>query len=167
MIQKIIFMHIPFEEMPKSARVWIYQANRSFSKEEKGFISTSTKKFLDQWIAHGTQLKSSFKIFHHKFLILSVDEQVAKASGCSIDASVGLIKSIESNLNLNFFDRSKIAFLINDKVFLYDLKNIKALISEGTIKNQTLTFNNLVKDISQLEKQWIIPAKDSWLRRYF
>ena len=160
-------MYIPFEELSKSARVWIYQANRKLDENEVNAISISSKDFLEQWAAHGAQLKSSFKIFHNKFLVISVDEQEAKASGCSIDASVGLVRTLETNLNLNFFDRSKVAFLVNDEVFLHDLKNIKELVSKGAIDSQTLTFNNLVQDISQLENQWVIPAEESWLRRYF
>ncbi len=160
-------MYIPFEQMPKNARVWIYQSDKSFSQNDENTITTLSKNFLTDWAAHGTPLKGSFGIFHHKFLIISVDEESSKASGCSIDSSVGLIRAIESELNLNFFDRSKIAFLINDEVFLHDMSDIKALVTEGAIKTQTLTFNNLVEDISQFEKQWIVPAGKSWLKRYF
>lgn len=153
--------------MPKNARVWIYQSNRSFNNSEEALIGTKSETFLSQWAAHGAQLKSSFKIFHNKFLIISVDELAAKASGCSIDASVGLIRSIEQEFDLSFFDRSKIAFLIDDEVFLHDMTKIKPLVSEGKINDSTLTFNNMVTDIAQLENEWLIPAKDSWLKRYF
>ena len=160
-------MYIPFEEMPKNARVWIYQADRSFSADEEASIIAKASDFLNQWASHGTPLKSSFKLFHQNFLVITVDEIIAQASGCSIDASVGLVKSIEQELDLNFFDRSKIAFLVGNEVYLHDMNQIKPLVTEGKISNTTLTFNNLVTDIEQLEKKWVIPANESWLKRYF
>lgn len=153
--------------MPKTARVWIYQSDRSINTDEVHIISMHAENFLNEWAAHGVPLQSSFRIFHDKFLIISVDEQAAKASGCSIDASVALIRSLEQKIGINFFDRSKVAFLINEEVFLHDMTAIKELVSEGVITNQTPTFNNLVKDISELEQQWVIPAGESWIKRYF
>ena len=78
-------MHVPFEKQPKSARVWIYQADRALKYQESRFIEKNAKAFCEQWAAHGVALKSSFKILHNRFLILAVDEQANMASGCSID----------------------------------------------------------------------------------
>ena len=44
---------------------------------------------------------------------------------------------------------------------------MKSLVESGTIEKKTLTFNNLVTNVEQLENSWMIPAADSWLKRFF
>lgn len=165
-------MYIPFEEMPGHARVWIYQADRPLSQAEEDYALQISQIFISKWAAHGKDLKSSVKIFHHQFLVIAVDETYNQASGCSIDASVSLVKELEQKFStvqqaFSFFDRTKVAFVCDDQVFLESTKSVKEHIAEGNIKPETLTFNNLVNNKEQFEREWIVPAKDSWLARYF
>jgi hypothetical protein len=160
-------MYIPFEEMSPAARIWIYQADRQFTEQEKNQIENSAKEFLDGWAAHGNPLSSSFSILHNKFLVISVDESYNMASGCSIDASVALVRRLEEQLSLNFFDRSKVAFLSNGEIFQSSMTDLKEMISEGKINSETITFNNLVANVDQLNNQWKTPAGETWLKRYF
>jgi hypothetical protein len=160
-------MYIPFEEMSPTARIWIYQADKQMTEEQENQIGHSTKEFLDGWAAHGNPLNSSFVMLHSKFLVISVDESYNLASGCSIDASVALVRRLEEQLNLNFFDRSKVAFLLNGEIFQSSMADLKELISEGKINSDTITFNNLVANVDQLKNQWKTPAGETWLKRYF
>jgi hypothetical protein len=160
-------MYINFDEMAPQSRIWIYQADRKFSAEEINALEEGLKNFMGQWAAHGKDLKSSGKIFHQQFLVIAVDESFTQASGCSIDASVAFVKQAEHQLNVNFFDRTKVAFLINDEIYLEPLNQIKERVAQGNITQDTLTFNNLVADKATFEKEWVIAAKDSWLSRYF
>lgn len=160
-------MYVPFEEMAKSSRIWIYQANRPLSEDETRITQEISRPFLDQWAAHGKPLKSSLKLVHQRFLIIAVDESYNEASGCSIDASVSLIKKLETEFQIDFFDRTQVLFLVNDQAFSRSLKDMKSLVESGTIEKKTLTFNNLVTNVEQLENSWMIPAADSWLKRFF
>jgi hypothetical protein len=81
------------ETMPDNARLWVYQANRPFTSEEKQFVAYNAERFVAQWAAHGQDLNASFLIEYDQFLILMVDERQAEASGCSIDSSVGIDQS--------------------------------------------------------------------------
>ena len=55
-------MIVNFEALTETARVWIYQCNRSFSDSEIEEISEKLTNFLDGWTAHGADLKSGFEI---------------------------------------------------------------------------------------------------------
>lgn len=156
-----------FEELPDSARVWIYQADTLLSNEQAGIVEDRATEFCSQWSAHGTPLASSFKVLHNKFLVLAVDEGVNLASGCSIDSSVRFIKSLEQELNINFFDRTQVAFLVNDQIFTTDLKEIKTEIGNGKIDEETLTFNLQAQNLGDFNSNWIVPAGSSWMKRYF
>lgn len=165
-------MYVPFEEMPGHARIWIYQADRPLSHAEEEYALQLCQTFMSRWAAHGKDLKSSVNIYHHQFLVIAVDESHNQASGCSIDASVALVRELEqkfstSRQSLSFFDRTKVAFVYQDQVFLESLSRLKERIAEGNIQPETLTFNNLVGSKEQFEKEWVVPAKSSWLARYF
>lgn len=165
-------MYIPFEEMPAQARIWIYQASRPLSQVEETYAMELGKKFTTSWAAHGNPLQSSVKVFHQRFLVIAVDEAFNQASGCSIDASVALVKELEEKFNtsqeqFSFFDRSKVAFLHQDEIFVESTSQLKQQVAQGKIKPDTLTFNNVVNSKAQFDKEWIVPAKDSWLARYF
>lgn len=160
-------MLVAFEELPKTARVWVYQANKKLTPEEQVLIDAQASQFLNQWAAHGAPLKSSFQILHDQFLVISVDEQFNAASGCSIDASIGLVKGLEGKLSIDFFDRTLVCFIKGDEVFDTPMTGIKGLIADGKINENTLTFNNLVQNLQEFENNWMIPAKESWIKRYF
>lgn len=165
-------MYVPFEEMPAQARIWIYQASRSLSQVEETYAIELGKKFTASWAAHGKPLQSSVKVFHQRFLVIAVDESYNQASGCSIDASVALVRELEEKFStdqsrFSFFDRTQVAFLHQDEIFVESTAALKQQVARGKIKPDTLTFNNLVSSKEQFEKEWIVPAKDSWLARYF
>lgn len=160
-------MYTPFEEMADTSRVWVYQADQKLSEEDKATISAKCQVFLDQWAAHGAPLKSSYEVMHDQFLIVSVDESVQQASGCSIDASVNMVKALEQELSIHFFDRTRIYFLEEGEIVPIPLGELKSQIERGRIHPTTTTFNPSVSDIQSLKNNWKVEAQNSWLKRYF
>lgn len=156
-----------FDDMSDEARIWIYQSDRNLSETEVDSINIKCEEFLSQWAAHGSDLESSAKIFYNKFLIICVDENKAMASGCSIDSSVHFVQSLGNSMNIDFFNRSNVAFLVEDKVLTESLENIKNNLTSNKITADALTFNNLLQTKSDLADKWIIACKNSWLNRYF
>ncbi|MEQ9423097.1 MAG: hypothetical protein RJQ09_01670 [Cyclobacteriaceae bacterium] len=160
-------MFVEFEQLPKAARVWIYQTDRELDEREISWLHDLLTSFCDQWAAHGQALKSSFQIRHNRFIILSVDEAASLPSGCSIDSSVHIIRQIEKELAVDMFNRTNVAFIHNNEIFVEPMTNLKGKIQDGVITKDTLTFNNLVKCIDDLESSWKVPAKSTWLKKYF
>jgi len=160
-------MFLPFNQLPESARVWIYQSNRDLTTAEYDAIGEQLSAFCDGWSAHGAGLKSSFQILHHRFIVIAVDEGYNMATGCSIDASVNQIKQIENKFGLNFMDRTQVAFYIDEKLYIESLSAIKSKVHEGIISAETKTFNNLVETVGDFNSGWMISASNSWLKRFF
>ncbi|MEM6737380.1 MAG: hypothetical protein AAGC64_12180 [Bacteroidota bacterium] len=160
-------MLIEFDLMPEDARLWIYQANRPLSNQEFSFVKKYTEQFLSQWQAHGQDLIASYKIKYNQFLVISVDETSSKASGCSIDSSVHLIKDLEKELEISFITTNKVAFLIEDKIHLFSFNNLKEQISNSIITQETKVFDNTVKNIEEFKTKWLVPSTQTWVRRYF
>jgi hypothetical protein len=160
-------MLVAFEELPESARVWIYQSDKILESGEVDYISEQAMVFCKQWSAHNIPLRSAYKIIHNKFLVLAVDEQFNQASGCSIDSSINFIKTLESKLRINFFDRTEVAFLIDDTIYTTNLHSIKNKIIDGEIGPKTFTFNLQAQNIAEFQNNWLIPTENSWMKRYF
>lgn len=160
-------MYIPFDSLSSHARVWVYQADRPLNEVEQALIEKTAPAFLDSWATHGKPLKASYRLFHNQFLVIGVDEVQQAASGCSIDSSVSFVRALEKELEVSFLDRGKVAFVSGDKVFLEAIPQLKSSIASGRITADTQTFNNLVASKQELEEKWLLPAKETWLKRYF
>lgn len=160
-------MHLPFNQLPKSARVWIYQSSRDLNDVEVGSISVELTSFCDGWSAHGAGLRSSFQILYNRFIIIAVDEVHNMATGCSIDSSVNQVKFLENKYGLNLMDRTQVAFMVDNELYVESLSAIKEKVSEGVISAGTKTFNNLVETVGDFDAGWMITASNSWLKRYF
>ena len=153
--------------MAESSKIWIYQSNRLMTSEEVELINVKATDFVKSWESHGSKLKSDFTILYDLFVVFSVDENQHEASGCSIDKSVHFMKAIQTLTGITFFDRTIIAYVDNDNVArLLPLSNLKSAVASGIINNKTLVFNNLTENLGRMRTEWIIPASDSWLKRF-
>ena len=159
-------MYIPFKKLPPQSRVWVYQADRSFTPQEEKSVSEMLADFCSRWEAHGYPLKTSFKIEFSRFIILCVDESSAGASGCSIDGSVRVLKDLGNQFNINFFDRTKVAFLVNGEIETYSLNQLRSLFESALLKPSIQTFNSLVATKAEWETNWKTTAEKSWLIKY-
>jgi hypothetical protein len=118
---------------------------------------------VGEWMSHGAKVKGSAHLFFSQFIILIADEKATGVSGCSTDSSVRMIKEIEKSFGVDMFDRTTLAFVVEDKVQLLPMSQIQYAFDNGFMNGDTLYFNNLVQTKEELEKSWIVPVKDSWL----
>ena len=160
-------MTTPFDLMPDNARVWVYQSQRALSSAEQETITKNTNAFLEQWAAHGKELKTSFEIRYDGILIIAVYESFNQATGCSIDASVAFMKAIDAEYQLDLFDRTKIAFIFNGQIVIESLSTLKAKVESGELPSTAVLVNNAVSSKKELDEQWKQPVLESWVNRYF
>ena len=159
-------MIVPFEELPNDSRIWIYQSNRKFSDVEAEFISKETKSFLKQWTAHGSDLEAGFEIKYHRFIIIGLNQSNVSASGCSIDASVRFIQSLERALSVDLLDKMNVTFYSGEFITHKTLIEFKELAKNRSVSPNTIVFNNLVNTKEEYLEHWEVPAKESWHSRF-
>ena len=147
------------------SRVWIYQSSRLFTLIEALAIEDLLNDFASKWLSHGVPVKGTGYLFFGQFIILMADEQATGVSGCSTDSSVRLIKDIEQRFGVNMFDRTTLAFVVKNKVQLLPLSQLQYAFDNRFIDSHTLYFNNLVQSKIDLENNWLVPIKDSWLSK--
>lgn len=151
----------------ENSRVWIYQSDRVLNPEEEQRIQQKLDEFTSQWLAHGHQLAAYGEIRHSQFLILSVDEQVAGATGCSIDKSVYLMKEIEKEFGIGLFDRFRIAYRNGDQIVNCSKTEFEDLLNKGELNSDTLVFNNMISSRKDLDSSWEVAMKNSWHGQVF
>ena len=146
-----------------NSRVWIYQCSRAFIDKEAREVDEQLYQFYSQWQAHGAPVKGWAKLLFRQFVVVMADETDVAVSGCSTDSSVRVIKSLERQYDVNFFDRMMITFLIKNKAEMLPFNQVQYAIDKGFINKDTLVFNNIATTKKELLDSWLVPLTDSWL----
>ncbi len=149
-----------------SNRVWVYFSDKAFSEEVEASIKSDTQIFLNDWNAHGTSLSATYETRYKHFLIIKADEEKFSASGCSIDKQVRFIKETEHTYNLSLLNRLVVAYKSGDEIKVTHSSKIPELLSSGQINENTHVFNVGVGTDAELENNFEIPLKDSWLAKF-
>ena len=157
------YKHLLPETFADNSRVWIYQSNRLFTLSEALDIEEQINKFTAEWRSHGADVDAYGNLFFGQFVVLMADETRAGVSGCSTDSSVRFIKLLGEKLGVDFFNRTNLAFVVNDKIQVLPMSQLSYAAQNFFIDSDTLYFNNLVHTKKELEEGWIVPIKNSWL----
>ncbi len=148
--------------LPDDSKVWIYQANRPLTYEELDLVRPLLYEFSRSWNSHGIDVESYANVFHMQFFVLVADESKLGVSGCSIDSSVHLMKTIEQKLDIDLFDRLLYAYFEGEEIKVIQSNEFKEAYDTGKLNAETLVFDNLVDTKEKFLTQWIKPIKDSW-----
>ena len=149
-------------QFSENSRVWVYQSDKKLSDSEAEQVQIQLDNFAKSWTAHNNQLKAKGEVRYNRFLILTVDEGQAGASGCSIDKSVHFIKHLEQQFNINLLDRFNLAYREGNEVLSAPRHDFENMLKQGSINTNTIVFNNMVQNLKELQTKWEVPFKDSW-----
>ena len=155
-----------FKDLPNDSRVWIYQSGRKLSDTEITSIIPKAKAFLEQWTAHGSDLEAGFEIRYNRFVVLGLNQANASASGCSIDASVRYIQSLEKEFKVDLLDKMNVTFYNGEFIAHKTLTDFRKMAKARSVSPNTVVFNNLVNTKAEYLENWEVPAKESWHSRF-
>ena len=159
-------MLVDFESLPEESRVWIYQANRSFTEEELEEISEKLDAFIEKWTAHGSDLRAGYNIKYKRFIIMALDQNRNAATGCSIDASAHFIQKLEQDYEVDLMDKMNVSYKQGEYVAYKTLTDFKQMAKDKAVSKNTIVFNNLVTNIAEFKENWEVPASESWHSRF-
>jgi hypothetical protein len=153
---------IPFD-FADNARVWVYQSSRAFIEKEEQEVNEQLQQFYTQWQSHGAPVKGWAELLFKQFIVVIADETEVMVGGCSTDSSVRVIKSLERQYDVNFFDRMMITFLVKNKAEMLPFNQVQYALDKGYINKDTLLFNNVVGNKKDLLENWLVPLGQSWM----
>ncbi len=159
-------MLVDFNTLPEESRVWIYQANRSFTDAEISEIESKMDIFIENWTAHGSDLQSGYEIKYKRFIIIALNQNLNKATGCSIDASVNFIQQLEKEYDVDLLDKMNVSYKQGDFIAYKSLLDFKKMAKEKAVSKNTIVFNNLIANIAEYNENWEVPASESWHSRF-
>ncbi|OBX21451.1 MULTISPECIES: ABC transporter ATPase [Bizionia] len=159
-------MLVDFNTLPEESRVWIFQANRTFTDVELEEIETKLKTFVENWTAHGSDLQAGYTIKYKRFIVLALNQNLNKATGCSIDASVHFIQGLEKEYNVDLMDKMNVSYKQGDFVAYKTLTDFRQMAKDRAVSKNTIVFNNLVNNIAEFKEYWEVPASESWHSRF-
>jgi hypothetical protein len=159
-------MLVDFNTLPEESRVWIYQANRSFSEVEIEDIKSRLNVFIENWTAHGSDLQAGYVIKYKRFIVLGLNQNMNMATGCSIDASVHFIQQLEKDYNVDLMDKMNVSYKQGEFVAHKTLSDFRKMAKENAVSKKTIVFNNLISTIAEFKENWEVPASESWHARF-
>ncbi len=150
---------------PDSARIWIYQSAKPFREEDVPAIREKVQTFARQWVSHNVQMRATGEVFHNRFVVLAVDENVVGAGGCSIDRSVAFLKTLQAEYETDLFNRMIFSYKDNGDVHSVTREEFAQLYAEGRINDDTPVFDTLVTSKGDFDKGFIKRLGESWHKR--
>jgi len=159
-------MLVDFNTLPEESRVWIYQANRSFTPEELSEIEDKLNVFIENWTAHGGDLQAGYIIKYKRFIVLALNQNLNAATGCSIDASVRFIQELEKAYGVDLMDKMNVSYKQGEFIAHKSLVDFKKMAKQRAVSKNTIVFNNLVNNIAEFKENWEVPASESWHSRF-
>ena len=160
-------MTVEFSSLPETARIWIYQCNRSFTLDEIQEISNKLQTFLEGWTAHGANLNAAYEIRYKRFIVIGLDQNQQLASGCSIDNSVHFIQQLETTFKVDLLDKLNVSYKQGDYIAYKPLNEFKKMVKDKAVSKNTIVFNHLVQTKAEYLDFWEVPAAESWHARFF
>lgn len=159
-------MLVDFNTLPEESRVWIFQANRTFTDDEIEEITSKLDVFVENWTAHGSDLEAGYTIEYKRFVVLALNQDLNKATGCSIDASVHFIQQLEKEYEVDLMDKMNVSYKQGEFVAYKTLTDFRKMAKERAVSKNTIVFNNLVNTIAEFKEHWEVPASESWHARF-
>ena len=159
-------MLVDFKTLPEESRIWIYQANRSFTDHEIEEIKTKLDAFIENWSAHGSDLQSGYDVVYKRFIVIGINQDLNAATGCSIDASVQFIQQLEKDYKVDLMDKMNVSYKQGEFIAYKSLIDFRKMARQKAVSKNTIVFNNLVTNIAEFKENWEVPASESWHSRF-
>ena len=123
------------------------------------------KSFVSGWTAHENKLSADFEIFKERVVVVKVNEDIANASGCSIDKLTRFIKDTEIKFGVELLNRFLVAYQNSDHIEVVHTSKLKDLLAQQLITENTVIYNTAVASENELAN-WEQALKNTWLNKY-
>ena len=155
-----------FSALDPKSKVFIFQSEEILTDQQIDKANDFIRLFINNWQSHGQDIKASFSIKYHKFIIVAIDSSYNQASGCSIDKLTHMIQELGVTLNTNLMNRDSVFLDDKDDIKAVKLNQLKSKIESGELTENTLVFNPLISSINDLKTNWVIALHKSWMSKY-
>jgi hypothetical protein len=157
-----------FDVLPDHGRLWVFPSSRDLTDSESEALLRDVDDFLTQWAAHGVPLQAARELVEQRFLLIGVDVDAERPSGCSIDALVHRLRAFGEDQDVRLIDHSSIWYRDETGIESASRVEFRKLAADGAVTPHTHVFDTSLTRVDQvrrgdLEKS----AEQTWHGRAF
>ena len=149
-----------FNTLPEEARIWIYASENALTEDQQSKIITYIAEHLKEWNAHKAPLTAGVTILENHFIVVALDENKNRASGCSIDILQQTIQELEKDLSVILMNRLNVFCKIGEII-----KVIPSFKLGATANKDTLFYDLTIQRKEELSN-YLKPIKEGWPKNY-
>lgn len=124
--------------------------------------------FLDGWAAHGTPLRAGRALVEDRFLLVGVDEDASRPSGCSIDALVNRLEELGGALGVHLLDHAPVWYRDAGTLRSVSRGEFRDLVASGAVGPTTRVVDTTLGRVSDVRGGGLErPAAEAWHGRAF
>ena len=154
---------VDFSELPDSARVWVYGADKTLTEDGERKLLSAVDEFLSRWAAHGVPLHSARRWDDDRFLTIAVDSEREGASGCSIDGLYRSLKGLAPAVGAEIVTSGLVYYRDSDgKINAVSRDEFGSRAAKGEITGDTEVFDLSVTSLNEWRSRFRSRAADSW-----
>ncbi|MFL5577545.1 MAG: hypothetical protein ACJ79S_16435 [Gemmatimonadaceae bacterium] len=154
---------VPFSDLPPSARVWVFAADRPVTGASAERLLGEVDGFLARWMAHGAPLTDAREWRDDRFLAIAVDPRTANASGCSIDGLFRTLRALEPAIGASLVGGGRVYFRDADgAIRSVSRDEFSALAAAGRVTPSTRVFDPTVATLGDWRDRFETEAGQSW-----
>ena len=126
-------MLVDFNNISNESRIWVYASPYKLNNDQEDYIINFLTNHLKDWEAHKTSLTAAVTILENYFIVIALDENINKASGCSIDTLQHKIQELEQYLSVSLTNRLNIFCLLDGKIVCVPSTKLSVTSQEDTL----------------------------------
>jgi hypothetical protein len=155
---------VSFDSLPANARVWVFASDRPLKGADSRALLAEVDRFLEQWKAHGSPLRSAREWRDDHFLAIGIDPTVEQASGCSIDGLFRGLQALERSLGTRLVAGGRV-FYRDEKgePQLASRSQVADLAARGVLTDQTLVFDTSITNVAAYRDSFVRPVRATWV----
>ena len=155
---------VDFDQLPSNARIWIFASSRPLQGDEATLLLGDVDRFLADWKAHGSPLRSAREWRDDRFLVIGVDPTAEQASGCSIDGLFRGLRQLEQRLATTLLEGGRVFYRdAKGKAQVAVRKEVPTLTQVGVLTNDTPIFDVSLTDVAKYRSEFVRPARETWV----
>jgi hypothetical protein len=155
--------HVPFEQLPDDARVWVFASDRPVTGEHAERLLGEVDQYLARWAAHGQPLTASREWTSDRFLAIAVDQHEAHASGCSIDGLFRSLQQLGTEIGASLVGGGRVHFRdAAGTIRTVARHEFSEQAARGEVTGETLVFDPTVTTAGDWRLHFERPAQESW-----
>ena len=154
-------------EISSDAKVWLYGFHEPLSSKDLDTVQKAYESFLTSWKSHGATLKGGFELLNDRFALLALEADQS-ASGCAIDASVGVLKALKQDHGLDALGSARVFFEVDGSLRCCERIAFSKMCKEGQVSEDTVVYNLLHQTLGDVRQKGIKTTfAQSWHSKAF